>query len=417
MQVLATETMITTTIARAFLSTFRLGIAKSFTFQLVPTKSTPQSSSPNLSLAADTTNANTTQLQQPKPPIVLAPSSFSSAETLNATLDKHLVEGESIEMWVPASILRPPSDNFSGSPLLLESIDTTLTSTASIKSSPTTTAPLAQRPQTLAEPIEPEQLLAEWQSQGIESIAARDLSPHADPATHLPIDLLEKLSPHASPRDQQGVRATATSTNKRSSAKVPIPLASQQLVFASSNAKKDLLMQALLTADPNDECAAHGAAPLHLLASTHADKAAAIECLHILLEHGALVDKRASNGSTPLHWACGNGNLDVAKILLECGADPSCMTFTWFRDVFGKHSGQTPLHWAAESGHEDIVKMLADQAPWIVGSIDERGSTPSALALREAKFDVHSTLMEREEETYVLLRAKLDGVVAVPMEH
>ena len=91
------------------------------------------------------------------------------------------------------------------------------------------------------------------------------------------------------------------------------------------------------------------------------------------------------------------------------------MTFTWFRDVFGRHSGQTSLHWAAESGHKDVVRIILHQCPWVVGSVDERGSTPSALSLREAKFETHDILVAQEEEPYVLLQAKLEGVVTVPL--
>ena len=75
----------------------------------------------------------------------------------------------------------------------------------------------------------------------------------------------------------------------------------------------------------------------------------------------------------------------MAAALLERGADPEAMTFTWFRDVFGKHSGQTPLHWASESGYDDIARLLLDATPWVVGSTDERGATPAAPALEEAQ--------------------------------
>ena len=370
---------------RVLRSTFRIGIAKSFAFELVATRPKPKPSS------TETTSLALSNAQS----IVLPPSSFTSAETLNATLDKHLQEGQTAEMWVPASALCSPSDMSSdSSPLLLESNTNATTNEMSLVQS--------------SLHVQPAQLLADWQSQGIESVAAKDLAPHADPNTHLPEELVQKMSPH---HQQNNTRNSNNNTNKPTKS-----IASQLLVAGATNADKDQLIQALLTADPNDECAAHGASPLHLLASTHADETVAIECIHLLLDAGANLNKRANNGSSPLHWAAGNGNLDIAEALLACGADPSIMTFTWFRDVFGKHSGQTALHWAAESGHIEIVNMICDRAPEIVGSTDERGSTPSALALREAKFAVHSMLSEREEETYVLLRAKLEGIVAVPIK-
>ena len=399
-------------------STFRLGIAKSYAFELVATRPTQSSPSPPSSDALPQPPATThsisiststsTSTSNHHGSIVLAPSSFTSAGTLNAALDKHIQEGHTVELWVPASALCTPSELSEGgsSPLLVNGMNGNTNAQATLlpsqsNSSTTETFSLVSSQSSPSQPSQSVQLLAEWQSQGIESVAARDLGNHADPGTHLPEDLVQKMSPH---HQSKGVQT-----------KLPITIASQLLVAASTNADLAKLTQALLQADPNDECAAHGASPLHLLAATHAEEDVAIECMHVLLEAGAAIDKRASNGSTPLHWAAGNGNIDIAEALLECGADPSTTTFTWFRDVFGKHSGQTPLHWAAESGHGNIVKMIADRAPWVVGSTDERGSTSSALALREAKFDVHAMLMEREEEPFVLLRAKLEGCVAVPI--
>ena len=37
------------------------------------------------------------------------------------------------------------------------------------------------------------------------------------------------------------------------------------------------------------------------------------------------VDVRNAEGNTPLHWACLNGCLDVAKVLLHHGASPAIL--------------------------------------------------------------------------------------------
>jgi Suppressor of fused protein (SUFU)/Ankyrin repeats (3 copies) len=47
------------------------------------------------------------------------------------------------------------------------------------------------------------------------------------------------------------------------------------------------------------------------------------EAVRSLIELGADVNERDSNGSTGLCWAVTYGRYDVAKVLLECGADPN----------------------------------------------------------------------------------------------
>jgi ankyrin repeat protein len=251
---------------------------------------------------------------------------------------------------------------------------------------------------------------------GAQCVVARDLfasRSEKDVKTHLPEDLVIKMSPHYQPEQESG---SSTSGSGFTSSDFEPVLATTLLVSASSNANLMDLERALKDADPDDECAAHGASPLHLLAATHAEPDNALACVRLLLESGASVNKRASNGSTPLHWAAGNGNVEVAELLLSNGADPTIQTFTWFRDVFGKHSGQTALHWASESGYVEIVSLLLDHAPWIIGCSDERGSTSYELAMREAKFDALDLLKERAEVEYVLLRAKMEGIVTVPLQ-
>lgn len=43
----------------------------------------------------------------------------------------------------------------------------------------------------------------------------------------------------------------------------------------------------------------------------------------LLLDQGARI-MSDSNGNTPLHYACGNGNLACVELLIAYGADPKC---------------------------------------------------------------------------------------------
>uniref|UniRef100_A0A1I8NRY1 Uncharacterized protein n=1 Tax=Stomoxys calcitrans TaxID=35570 RepID=A0A1I8NRY1_STOCA len=59
-------------------------------------------------------------------------------------------------------------------------------------------------------------------------------------------------------------------------------------------------------------------------------------------------DHKDNAGYTPLHEACTNGWLDIARVLLQYGANHSAAA----------HSGIRPLHEASENDHEEIVRLL-----------------------------------------------------------
>ena len=72
----------------------------------------------------------------------------------------------------------------------------------------------------------------------------------------------------------------------------------------------------------------------------------------MLLERGAMVDARGNYGRTPLHWAAENGLTELARLLLEYGADVNV------RDEDG--GGDTPSELGSQMGHHEIVELLSD---------------------------------------------------------
>jgi hypothetical protein len=56
------------------------------------------------------------------------------------------------------------------------------------------------------------------------------------------------------------------------------------------------------------------------------------------------------SGSTPLHYAALNGHVEIARFLLQNGADVNVKS----------NYGWTPLHWAAIYGHVDILHLLVE---------------------------------------------------------
>lgn len=63
-----------------------------------------------------------------------------------------------------------------------------------------------------------------------------------------------------------------------------------------------------------------GLPPLHMIIATPPDEVARI--VEILVQHGADVNAVDRHGVTALHYAAGEGRLEVVKALVRAGADP-----------------------------------------------------------------------------------------------
>jgi uncharacterized protein len=127
-------------------------------------------------------------------------------------------------------------------------------------------------------------------------------------------------------------------------------------------------LQAHLQADPSSlEAHSHdGWTALHLAAHFgHADAA------QYLLRHGADVRARSTNplDNQPLHAALAGRSLDVARLLLDAGADPNA----------AEHGGYAPLHQAAEPGDLPLIRLLLDRGAR-TDRKDDQGRTPLELA-------------------------------------
>jgi ankyrin repeat protein len=76
------------------------------------------------------------------------------------------------------------------------------------------------------------------------------------------------------------------------------------------------------------------------------------EIVRLLLENGAQASLAARNTQrvTALHGAVARGDVDIAKLLLDHGADPNAR----------QESGFVPLHEAAANGTEAIARLLVE---------------------------------------------------------
>lgn len=84
-----------------------------------------------------------------------------------------------------------------------------------------------------------------------------------------------------------------------------------------------------------------GGTPLHIACAESYDQGPEDkkEVVFHLIIAGADVNARDDNGTTPLHCACWNGFLDIARLLLEKGADGTLCDSV----------GETPLHIIVEN--------------------------------------------------------------------
>jgi len=82
-----------------------------------------------------------------------------------------------------------------------------------------------------------------------------------------------------------------------------------------------------------------------------------VEVVNILLIKGATLGEFGDH-YPPLYYACKHGHSDVAKVLLENGADVKYSVDYWRNGVF---KTITPLLIACKNGHTDVVELLLDK--------------------------------------------------------
>lgn len=144
-------------------------------------------------------------------------------------------------------------------------------------------------------------------------------------------------------------------------------------VFEASAVGDAHRLRALLAEDPSraNAFAADGFSPLGL-ASFFGNAEAA----RLLLESGANPNLAAHNATrvAPLHSAVAGKSVEIARELLEHGADVHAR----------QEGGYTPLHGAAVDGDEEAIRLLLGHGA-DPGARNDAGKTPAELARERGK--------------------------------
>ena len=132
--------------------------------------------------------------------------------------------------------------------------------------------------------------------------------------------------------------------------------------------------------DVNCQSVDDGSSPLHL-----ASRMGHVDLARMLIEHGADVSAQNEDGWTALHLASGNGNVDLAQMLIERGADVSAQN----------EDRSTALHLALENGNVGLARMLIECGA-DVSAQNEDGSTALHLALENGNVDLARILIRAQ---------------------
>ena len=109
-----------------------------------------------------------------------------------------------------------------------------------------------------------------------------------------------------------------------------------------------------------------------------------VDAARLLLDNGAAVDRATEDGRTPLYVACENGHVDAVRLLLDKGADVN----------WAAQYGRTPLFVACQEGQIDAALLLLENGAE-VNRADRYGYTPLFIACHFGHIDVARMLLEK----------------------
>ena len=114
-----------------------------------------------------------------------------------------------------------------------------------------------------------------------------------------------------------------------------------------------------------------------------------VDVARVLLDYGADIDARDIHNATALHWPSQEGHVEVVQLLLEHGAT---------LNVQNTHNKDTALHLASLTGRLEVARLLLDHGADVhVRNI--YGLTPFLVATEKKHDDVAQLLLDRGAES------------------
>ncbi len=114
----------------------------------------------------------------------------------------------------------------------------------------------------------------------------------------------------------------------------------------------------------------------------------------MLVDNGADLNKRNARGQTPLDGVCFKGNLDMVKLLVQCGAN-----------IEGN-----PIVFASIFGNKEIVKYLKDQ-----------GVSKKSLKFFGINIDTITSIMAKARSLFFYIKERISfkskKITVHPLQH